>query len=478
MPSDGPIHNSKNALSFTSESACSESDRYLGLGTPSTLYPSPCLHRKTILMISDFFYPDTGGVEMNIWATSQCLRRMGHKVIIVTATKGGRIGVRYMSNIKCYYLPQQRWIYNVVMPSGMSIPILRSIMLREKAEIVHVHQCTTPIGIESFFVARLLGIHTIYHDHSLFSIADPFGYHVNKILNCVIRSAVSKVVTVSNTNKENLLIRAGVPSSKVYVIPNAIDPIQFRPTSYENKDPDFVTVITVIRMTYRKGVDLLIDLIPDTCHQFPNVKFMIGGDGPKFKELMHVVEEEGIKDRVTLLGRVHPASVGSLLHKGDIYLNPSLTEAFGISLLEAASAGLYVVSTNVGGIPEVLPKEFMTMANPNSDELIRALWRTIIYFKMGQLPGPKQISDCCSDLYSWSDVARRSEIVYNDAMSTPVERSMVKLLVNSWQELRMSSLLTIVVWIYAYAIASIAEWYNPCEMLDDVVDYRILNHAV
>eukprot|EP00915_Cephaloidophora_sp_WS-2016_P004743 GHVH01006332.1.p1 GENE.GHVH01006332.1~~GHVH01006332.1.p1 ORF type:complete len:286 (+),score=29.43 GHVH01006332.1:56-913(+) len=231
---------------------------------------------KTIMMVSDFFYPDAGGVEMNIWATAQCLRKNGNKVIIVTATKGGRIGIRYMANIKVFYLPQQRWIANVILPSGLSSPILRSIMIREGVQIIHVHQCTTAIGLEAFYIGRLLGLHTIYHDHSLFSISDPVGFHVNKLLNVVIRSAVSKVVAVSHTNKENLLIRAGVPMDKVYVIPNAIDPTQFRPNP-EARDPNYITIVTVIRMTFRKGVDLLLDIIPETCSKFPNVKFLLGG---------------------------------------------------------------------------------------------------------------------------------------------------------------------------------------------------------
>ena len=47
--------------------------------------------------------------------------------------------------------------------------------------------------------------------------------------------------------------------------------------------------------------------------------------------------------------------------RGHIYLNTSLTEAFGIILLEAASSGLYVVSTDIGGIAEVLPDHLMTL---------------------------------------------------------------------------------------------------------------------
>ena len=56
-----------------------------------------------------------------------------------------------------------------------------------------------------------------------------------------------------------------------------------------------------------------------------------------------------------------------LLVQGSIFLNTSLTEAFGIAILEAACAGLYVVSTRVGGVPEILPEDMISFANPNED---------------------------------------------------------------------------------------------------------------
>ena len=62
-----------------------------------------------------------------------------------------------------------------------------------------------------------------------------------------------------------------------------------------------------------------------------------------------------------------------ILSSGDIFLNTSISEAFCIAILEAASCGLYVLSTNVGGIGEILPKNLMTLSNPNPESLIENL---------------------------------------------------------------------------------------------------------
>lgn len=53
--------------------------------------------------------------------------------------------------------------------------------------------------------------------------------------------------------------------------------------------------------------------------------------------------------------------------RGSIFLNTSLTESFGIAILEAACAGLYVVSTRVGGVPEILPHDMISFAKPEED---------------------------------------------------------------------------------------------------------------
>lgn len=59
--------------------------------------------------------------------------------------------------------------------------------------------------------------------------------------------------------------------------------------------------------------------------------------------------------------------VAQVLNRGQIYLSTSLTEAFGSSIIEAASTGLFIVSTKVGGVPEVLPEDMIEFARPDAD---------------------------------------------------------------------------------------------------------------
>lgn len=58
----------------------------------------PTLPKPVVAMVSDFFYPGLGGVEMHIYQLSQCLLNLGYKVIVITHYRGNRHGVRYMTN--------------------------------------------------------------------------------------------------------------------------------------------------------------------------------------------------------------------------------------------------------------------------------------------------------------------------------------------------------------------------------------------
>eukprot|EP00804_Cyclotella_cryptica_P018089 CCRYP_017611-RA/>CCRYP_017611-RA protein AED:0.37 eAED:0.46 QI:0/0/0/1/1/1/2/0/130 len=82
-------------------------------------------------------------------------------------------------------------------------------------------------------------------------------------------------------------------------------------------------------------------IIPPICRAFPNVDFLIGGDGNKKLSLEEMVERERLHDRVEFLDYVPHSSVRDVLVRGNVFLNCSLTESFCIAILEAASAGLF-----------------------------------------------------------------------------------------------------------------------------------------
>lgn len=177
--------------------------------------------------------------------------------------------------------------------------------------------------------------------------------------------------------------------------------------------PSLVTIVVISRLVYRKGIDLLATIIPIICRMHSKIEFIIGGDGPKRAMLNDVIKQNKLEDRVQLIGAVKNDEVRNVLIKGDIFLNSSLTEAFCIAIVEAVSCGLQVVTTNVGGIPEVLPSDLIWLGEPTVNGLIGALERAIKDFESGNVVCALEAHNRIRKYYRWPEIAKRTEIIYD-----------------------------------------------------------------
>ena len=226
-------------------------------------------------------------------------------------------------------------------------------------------------------------------------------------------------------SKENTVLRASLDPLMVSVIPNAVVAENFMPLSHGKETHrgapgppprlapnDTITIVVISRLFYNKGTDLLIAAIPRILASHPDVRFIIAGSGPKAIDLEQMIERNVLQDRVSLLGPVRHDEVRDVMVQGHIYLHPSLTEAFGTVIVEAASCGLYVVCTRVGGIPEVLPGHMTEFAKPEEDDIVEATGRAIAALRVGKVR-TELFHNQVKQMYSWTDVAQRTERVYD-----------------------------------------------------------------
>ena len=105
---------------------------------------------------------------------------------------------------------------------------------------------------EAIMHAHILGISVVFTDHSLFGFADGSSILTNKILKFTL-STVNAVICVSNTSKENTVLRAALNPSRVYVIPNAINSNHFIPSITKPSQEDHIVIVVLSRLVYRKG---------------------------------------------------------------------------------------------------------------------------------------------------------------------------------------------------------------------------------
>ncbi|XP_054643135.1 phosphatidylinositol N-acetylglucosaminyltransferase subunit A isoform X2 [Dunckerocampus dactyliophorus] len=358
---------------------------------PAEAENQPPVRKHNICMVSDFFYPNMGGVESHIYLLSQCLIEKGHKVVIVTHAYGCRKGIRYLTNgLKVYYLPLQV-MYNQSTTTTFfhSLPLLRCVFVRERITVVHAHSSFSAMAHDALFHAKTMGLNTVFTDHSLFGFADVSSVLTNKLL----------TVSLCDTNH-------------IVCVSYTIDHADFTPDPSRRLD-DRITIVVVSRLVYRKGTDLLGGIIPELCLKHPDLHFLIGGEGPKRLVLEEVREKYQLHDRVRLLGPLEHKDVRGVLVQGHIFLNTSLTEAFCMAIVEGASCGLQVVSTRVGGIPEVLPEDLITLCEPTVRSLCAGLETAIARQRSGSVPCSASIHARVKNLYTWVNVAERTEKVYD-----------------------------------------------------------------
>nr|CAG4650931.1 EOG090X0515 [Simocephalus serrulatus]SVE94203.1 EOG090X0515 [Simocephalus serrulatus] len=422
-------------------------------------------------MVSDFFYPNLGGVESHIFTLSQCLLKLGHKVIVITHSYGNRTGVRYMTNgLKVYYLPIKTMADQVVLPTAFaSLAIFRNIFIREKIEIVHGHSAFSTLAHEGILIARLLGLKAIFTDHSLNGFADVSAILTNKLLEITL-SGCNHCICVSHTGKENTVLRAKVPADQVSVIPNATDTTLFKP-DISKRDKDRITIVALSRLVYRKGIDLLACVIPIVCKKYPQVHFVIGGDGPKRIVLEQVREKESLHERVSLLGALDQSEVHQTLLRGHIFLNTSLTEAYCIAIVEAAACGLQVVSTKVGGVPEVLPPEMIWMAQPNTNAIVSALDDAIDAHLKGTCMSPLACHRFIDRTYNWVDIATRTQSVYDNVQRQP-NLSVGKLLCKYRKCGPVAGPFFVLIFTLCHILLQFLEWLYPRHLIDMAPDYN------
>lgn len=167
------------------------------------------------------------------------------------------------------------------------------------------------------------------------------------------------ITVISEALKSRALRNA--PHAKTLVIPNGVDLPRFQVAltpserlSLREKHmipADAECLITSSRLVYKNAVD---DIISALAKLPPNFFLIIAGDGPLRKSLEELAKTLKLRKRVLFLGTVSHDELPRLLKASDIFIRPSRSEGMGVSFLEAMAAGIPVIATPVGGIPDFL----------------------------------------------------------------------------------------------------------------------------
>lgn len=150
-------------------------------------------------------------------------------------------------------------------------------------------------------------------------------------------------------------------SAPTAVVPNGID-VDFW-SAARPQAPGRQTIVAVGRFERVKGFDVLIDAFAQL-RRTTNAELLLVGDGRERASLERRVAEAGLADAVSFAGLLDAPDVRKAFQRATVHALPSRSEGHPLVVLEAMAAGLPVVATRVGGVPDLVTEETGTLVDP------------------------------------------------------------------------------------------------------------------
>lgn len=234
---------------------------------------------------------------------------------------------------------------------------VKRLIKEEQIDIVHAHG--TRANSNLFWAAKKMKLPIIYTCHAWSFHIDqhPVVKKMRIWSEGFLTSRMDVNICGSIANKETA--RKLFKHFDAEVINNSIDPVRFNPCgSYKDVraelgiDKNEIIVASVARFTLQKQPLRLINAFAEVVKKIDNVKLLMVGDGELKKKAIDLINALNLQEKVIL--QPFRQDVPDVLAAADIFVLPSLWEAFPIALLEAMSMGKAVVATNVDGTPEMV----------------------------------------------------------------------------------------------------------------------------
>jgi glycosyltransferase involved in cell wall biosynthesis len=249
---------------------------------------------------------------------------------------------------------------------------LRESYRQIKPDIIHIH------GTRGGVLGRLaaIGINkpVIYTEHlwtSDYRLSNFFMNFLHYSANWFLDLFTTLNIAVSGAVKDFMVSRHITYEEKIKVIYNGILPAKHEAKIFRT-DQEFL-LATVATLNEHKGIQYLIRALNKVVKEYPGVQLEIIGDGEYKRTLVNLVKKLKLKNYVKFVGFV--PNIEKYLSRFDLYIQPSLSESFGLAILQAMSVGLPVVATATGGIPEVVTqdKSGLLVAPANPEALSQAI---------------------------------------------------------------------------------------------------------
>jgi len=323
------------------------------------------------------------GVVNTAWNLAVRQAEDGHDVEMICPTGGQRLLRQCITGVKVFRLPlRKRWRVTSLDLSYL-MPLFLFVLTARKVDVLHVHA-------NPYLVMRAQTRATVLHYHGPPIKSSP---RYDRAV-----SRADAVICCSQFVRREFVTTVSYPGERVYVVYNGadwelfakIDRAVARATFHIPNDQ--VVLLYAGRVAPEKVLLVLVKALQRVVSSgVPNVLLMIAGSArlgyelykeawPDLQSYEQIVREYASNLPVRFLGDVSRAALPAFFRAGDIFVCPSVyQEPFGMVNIEAGAAGLPLIATSVGGIPEFVMHEDNGLLVPPEDDraLADALVRLI-----------------------------------------------------------------------------------------------------
>jgi len=324
-----------------------------------------------ILMLSDVYFPRVNGVSTSIRTFAQSLARMGHAVTLVAPDYGPGSGqeLHDSDEFEILRLPARVIFFD---PEDRLIraPEARRLLpqlAQRQWDVIHIH---TPFRAHSLGVslAERTGRPTVETYHTYFE--EYIGHYLPWAPVALLRLVARRLsrtlchgvdhLIVPTAQMTEVLDRYGITTPST-VLPTGIDLSEFasgdgaRFRAEHGIEANRPTLVTVSRLAVEKNIAFLLQVTRRLIAEFPDLMFIIAGEGPDAERLKRLSKEYGLERNVRFFGNLdRRTTLLDAYRAGDAFVFASPTETQGLVLIEAMALGVPIVSTAVMGTATVL----------------------------------------------------------------------------------------------------------------------------
>ena len=256
--------------------------------------------------------------------------------------------------------------------SPSNLPKMLAYLNAVRPNLVHTQlQFSDSLGT---LCASLLKIPSVSTQHLSDLMSDKKNLRRQKFTWWVLRNFSIKIITVSEKTRQFHQNVGRIPHGKFVTIYNGIEVNRFseipknvgdyiRDKFFIPKESIVITTVAVLRKP--KGIQFMIQAVGELIKILPGIRYLVIGDGAYKDQLEKLSTQMGLDNHVIFTGQ--RSDIPEILASSDIFVLPTLADALPTVLFEAQAAGLPIIASNVGGIPEIITNGHDGMLIPHSD---------------------------------------------------------------------------------------------------------------